>query len=208
MWTSTVADVERPTYAPDRPRSRRIDDVGRPAHARAITAPRFEHLGVQGFPKTSGQRAADLGADQPGRRSPRHARVEIPHTIAGVAGDLVSAVGEEGTRWTRAPRLHTERAEQDARRAALGARALARWPLPIARDELDDTELRSDRWTIRDVPATRSGRRFDSAMLRRSTFPVQCVSPGNPGTHEGPEVLPAGAPIPYEAGVRMSPKHG
>jgi len=157
-WTSTVADVERPTYALidlDPGESTTWDDLLTLARLHRTA---LEHLGVQGFPKTSGQRWLQIWVPiEPG---PSFAETrawveELSQTIAAVAGDLVSAQWEKKERGGRARLDYTQNARNKTLVAPYSVRASGGAPVsvPIAWDELDDTEVRSDRWTIRDVPA-------------------------------------------------------
>ena len=67
--------------------------------------------------------------------------------------DLVSWEWAKGAAQGQGPaRLHPEREHQDARRSIRRpARAGAPVSAPIAWDELDDPDLRPDRWTIRTI---------------------------------------------------------
>jgi len=155
-WTSKVSDVERPTYALidlDPGESTTWDDLLTLARLHRTA---LEHLGVQGFPKTSGQRGLQIWV--PIETGPSFAETrkwveQLSRTIAGVAGDLVSAQWEKKERGGRARLDYTQNARNKTLVAPYSVRASAGAPvsMPIAWDELDDAELRSDRWTIRDV---------------------------------------------------------
>jgi len=157
-WTSKVSDVERPTYALidlDPGESTTWDDLLTLARLHRTA---LEHLGVQGFPKTSGQRGLQIWV--PIETGPSFAETrkwveQLSRTIAGVAGDLVSAQWEKKERGGRARLDYTQNARNKTLVAPYSVRASAGAPvsMPIAWDELDDAELRSDRWTIRDVAA-------------------------------------------------------
>jgi len=61
-------------------------------------------------------------------------------------------VGGEGAWRARPARLHPERDQQDAGRAVLAASGgRGTVSVPLTWDELDDPQLRPDRWTIRTV---------------------------------------------------------
>ena len=101
-------------------------------------------------------RHPDLGA---GRRRATRSTTPGPgsRALSRAVGDDRARAGELGVEEVEArrpgpPRLHAERHQQDARRAVQRpARAGAPVSVPIAWDELDDPDLRPDRWTIRTV---------------------------------------------------------
>jgi bifunctional non-homologous end joining protein LigD len=157
-WTSKVDDVERPTYALidiDPGESTTWDDLLALARLHRTA---LEHLGVQGFPKTSGQRGLQIWV--PIETGPSFAETrawveQLSRTIAAVAGDLVSAQWERKSRGGRARLDYTQNARNKTLVAPYSARASSGAPvsMPIGWEELDDAGLRSDGWTIRDVAA-------------------------------------------------------
>ena len=72
-----------------------------------------------------------------------------------MVGDLVSGTWEKQARGGRARLDYTQNAINKTLVAPYSVRASAGAPvsMPITWDELDDPELRSDRWTIRDAAA-------------------------------------------------------
>jgi bifunctional non-homologous end joining protein LigD len=158
-WTSQFPDVERPTYALvdiDPGESTTWNEVLTlvQLHRTAL-----EHLGVRGYPKTSGQRGIQIWipiAPGPTFRETRAWVEQLSRTIAEVAGELVSDQWEKKERGGRARLDYTQNARNKTLVAPYSVRAAAGAPvsMPIAWDELDDDrKLRSDRWTIRDVAA-------------------------------------------------------
>jgi bifunctional non-homologous end joining protein LigD len=78
---------------------------------------------------------------------------QLSRTVAGVVGDLVSGAWEKAARRGRARLDYTQNAINKTLVAPYSVRASAGAPVsvPISWDELDDPDLRSDRWTIRTV---------------------------------------------------------
>ena len=150
---AVAADVRLHRY-----RSRRQDDLGRdarprpalPHRARAPRRPRLSQDDRQA-------RHPGLDPDRPRQlRLPRHERVGREGQPGGRRdrpGAHLLGVGEGGPQGPGPARLHPEREHQDARRAVqrpAGGRR-ARVSAPITWDELDDPDLRPDRWTVRDI---------------------------------------------------------
>ena len=85
----------------------------------------LDHMKVRGFPKVTGQRGIQIWVPiEPGPTfEDTRAWVEALSRLVGdtVPGPRELEVGEAGARRARAPRLHAERDQQDARRALLGA---------------------------------------------------------------------------------------
>ena len=114
------------------------------------------HLGVRGYPEDDRQaRHPDLDPDRaalPLRRDERLGRARLAGRRVDRPGARLLGVGEGRAQGPGAARLHPEREHQDARRAVRRpARAGAPVSAPIAWDELDDPDLRPDRWTIRTI---------------------------------------------------------
>jgi bifunctional non-homologous end joining protein LigD len=157
-WTSRFPAVDRPTYA-----LVDIDPGESTTWPEVLTLARLhrtalDHLGVRGYPKTSGQRGLQIWipiAVGPSFRETRAWVERLSRTIAEVAGDLVSAEWEKKERGGRARLDYTQNAVNKTLVAPYSVRAAAGAPVsvPIGWDELDDPKLRSDRWTIRDVAA-------------------------------------------------------
>ena len=153
-WTSRLPDVRRPTYA-----LIDLDPGEKTSWDELITLARLhrtalEHLGVRGYPKTSGRRGLQVWVPiDPGPSfDETRAWVEqISRTVAGVAGNIVSGAWEKQARGGRARLDYTQNAINKTLVAPYSVRAGAGAPvsMPITWDELYDPDLRSDRWTIR-----------------------------------------------------------
>ncbi|HEY3831376.1 MAG TPA: non-homologous end-joining DNA ligase [Acidimicrobiia bacterium] len=157
-WTSCVADVHRPTYA-----LIDIDPGPDTTWDEVVTLARLhrtalEHLDVRGYPKTSGRRGLQVWVPiEPVMTfDETRAWVErLSRTIARVVPDLVSDEWEKRSRGGRARLDYTQNAVNKTLVAPYSVRAAAGAPvsMPISWDELDDPELRSDRWTVRSAAA-------------------------------------------------------
>ncbi|MDQ1479363.1 MAG: bifunctional non-ous end joining protein LigD [Actinomycetota bacterium] len=155
-WTSRIENVQRPTYALidlDPGESTTWDELITLARLHRTA---LEHLGVRGYPKTSGRRGLQVWVPiEPGPSfDETRAWVEqLSRTVAGVVGDLVSGVWEKAARGGRARLDYTQNAINKTLVAPYSVRASAGAPvsMPITWDELDDPDLRSDRWTIRNA---------------------------------------------------------
>jgi bifunctional non-homologous end joining protein LigD len=155
-WTSRTDDDKRPTYALidlDPGESTTWDEMITLARLHRTA---LEHLGVRGYPKTSGRRGLQVWVPiEPGPTfDETRAWVErLSRTVAGVVGDVVSGAWEKQARGGRARLDYTQNAINKTLVAPYSVRASAGAPvsMPIAWDELDDPDLRSDRWTIRDA---------------------------------------------------------
>ena len=155
-WTSRLDDPMTPTFA-----LIDIDPGTKTTWDETLTLARLYrtalgHLGVRGYPKTTGKRGIQVwipiepevhvpGDERLGRAAVAGGRVDR-------SGSRVVGVGEEPSRRQGPPRLHAEHVHQDPRRA-VRVRPADGAPVstPITWDELDDPDLRSDRWTIRTV---------------------------------------------------------
>jgi bifunctional non-homologous end joining protein LigD len=153
-WTSQRPHVEQPTYALidlDPGESTSWEELLQIARLHRTA---LEHLGVRGYPKTSGRRGLQVWVPiEPGPAfDETRAWVEqLSRTVAGVVGDLVSGAWEKSARGGRARLDYTQNAINKTLVAPYSVRASAGAPvsMPISWDELDDPTLRSDRWTIR-----------------------------------------------------------
>jgi bifunctional non-homologous end joining protein LigD len=156
-WTSTIDAPEQPTYA-------LIDvDPGDDTTWKQclmlvdLYRTALEHLGVHGFPKLTGRRGVQVWI--PIRKGPLFAETrawveEISRAIGALVPDLVSWRWEKRERGGLARLDYTQNAINKTLVAPYSVRAGAGAPVsvPIAWDELSP-RVRSDRWTIRDVPA-------------------------------------------------------
>ena len=146
-----------PDVRADRHRSRRQDDLGGDGHARAAVPDRVRAPRRPRLPEAHRQaRHPGVDPDRAGQVQLRgHERVGREGVAGrrrdGAGPDLVG-VGEGGAARQGPARLHAERVDQDAGRAVCRAARSGcagvgadRW------EELDDPDLRPNRWTIRDV---------------------------------------------------------
>jgi bifunctional non-homologous end joining protein LigD len=153
-WTSRRPDVHHPTYALvdlDPGESTSWDDLLTLARLHRTA---LDHLGVRGYPKTTGRRGLQIWIPiEPGptfddTRAWVH---QLSRAVSGVVGELVSDKWETSARGGRARLDDTQNAINKTLVAPYSVRASAGAPVsvPITWDELDDADLRSDRWDIR-----------------------------------------------------------
>jgi bifunctional non-homologous end joining protein LigD len=156
-WTSRLPDYQRPTYA--------LIDIDPGTHttwdevlvlARLYRAA-LEHLGVRGSPKTTGKRGIQVWI-------PLEPRYTYDDTLRWVEGlsravgstvpDLVSWDWAKADRGGKARLDYTQNTFIKTLVAPYAVRpvATAGVSAPIAWDELDDPELRPDRWDLRSMP--------------------------------------------------------
>ncbi len=155
-WTTRVEDHLRPTYAlfdVDPGTETTWDEVlalGR-LHRTAL-----EHLGVRGFPKVTGRRGMQIWVPIVPRYSfaetapgSRPCRGRSAHVVP----ELVSWRWEKAGRGGRARLDYTQNAINRTLVVPYGVRASPGAPVsaPITWEELDDPDLRPDRWTIRTI---------------------------------------------------------
>jgi bifunctional non-homologous end joining protein LigD len=157
-WTSRIADVHRPTYALvdlDPGDETTWEDLLTLARLHRVA---LDHLGVRGYPKLSGRRGIQVWI--PIRTGPTFDETrgwveQLSRAIGDVAGDRVSWTWEKRNRQGRARLDYTQNAINKTLVAPYSVRAAPGAPVsvPITWDELEEPELRSDRWTVRDAPA-------------------------------------------------------
>ncbi len=155
-WTGRLPDPWRPTFA-----YIDIDPGERTTWEETLVLARLYrtalgHLGVHGYPKTTGKRGIQVWIPV----EPRYdfgdtsAWVErISRAIGATVPELVSWEWAKGARQGKARLDYTQNASIKTLVAPYAVRPAAGAPVsaPIAWDELDDPELRPDRWTIRDI---------------------------------------------------------
>ncbi len=155
-WTGRLPDPWRPTFA-----YIDIDPGEQTTWDETLVLARLYrtalgHLGVRGYPKTTGKRGIQVWIPVEPRYdfSETSAWVErISRAIGATVPDLVSWEWAKGARKGRARLDYTQNASIKTLVAPYAVRPAAGAPVsaPIAWDELDDPALRPDRWTIRDI---------------------------------------------------------
>ena len=177
-WTATIE-------TPDRPRHALIDiDPGEATtwDEVLVLARLFHtalgHLGVTGLPKTTGKRGIQIWVPVADRYSYDQTRdwVEgLSRAVGQTVPDLVSWAWAKRDRRGRARLDYTQNAPIRTLVAAYSARPAAGAPVsaPIRWEELDDAELRPDRWTVRTLPARLEtvGDLFEPALTLRQDLP-------------------------------------
>ncbi len=156
-WTSTCADPEHPTFA-----LVDIDPGTATTWDETLTLARLyrtalEHLGVRGLPKTTGSRGLQVWIPvERGRYTfaETTAWVEaLSRAVGATVPDLVSWEWAKAGRGGRARLDYTQNAANRTLVAPYAVRPRPGAPvsMPIRWEELDDPDLRSDRWTLRDA---------------------------------------------------------
>ncbi len=158
-WTSMCADPARPTFA-------LVDIDPGPATTwdDTLTLARLyrtalDHLGLQGLPKTTGSRGIQVWIPVTRDRydfAATSAWVEtLSRAIGATVPDLVSWEWATKDRGGRARLDYTQNSPIKTLVAPYAVRPHPGAPvsMPITWDELDDPQLRSNRWTIRDAVA-------------------------------------------------------
>jgi bifunctional non-homologous end joining protein LigD len=177
-WTTTLLDPVTPTFA--------LIDVD-PGEAttweETLTLTRLyrtalTHLGVRGYPKVTGRRGIQVWIPIEPRYTyhDTSAWVEgVSRAVASTVPDLVSWEWEKKARKGRARLDYTQNAANKTLVAPYAVRPAAGAPVsaPITWDELDDPELRPDRWTIRTAIArvARVGDLFAPVQTDRQVLP-------------------------------------
>ncbi len=155
-WTSQIPDVQCPTYALidiDPGEKTTWDEV---VLLTTLYRTALDHVKVHGFPKVTGQRGIQIWVPiEPGPTfEDTRAWVEsLSRTIGDLVPELVSWKWEKRGRGGLARLDYTQNAINKTLVAPYSVRAAAGAPvsMPIRWDELDDPDLRTDRWTIRDA---------------------------------------------------------
>jgi bifunctional non-homologous end joining protein LigD len=155
-WTGRLPDPWQPTFA-----LIDIDPGDRTTWDETLTLARLYrtalgHLGVRGYPKTTGKRGIQVWIPV----VPRYSFAEtsgwverVSRAVGAIVPDLVSWEWAKGARKGRARLDYTQNASIKTLVAPYSVRPAPGAPVsaPIAWDELDDPELRPDRWTIRTI---------------------------------------------------------
>lgn len=116
----------------------------------------FEHLGVRAYPKLTGRRGLQVWVpirSGPGFDETREWVERVSRTVGAVLPDLVSWKWQKSQRGGRARLDYTQNAVNKTLVAPYSPRPAPGAPVsaPITWDELDDPDLRPDRYTIRSV---------------------------------------------------------
>jgi bifunctional non-homologous end joining protein LigD len=177
-WTSRIEDVRRPTYALvdiDPGEQTSWDDVVTIAK---LYQTALAHMHVRGFPKTTGRRGIQVWIPiEPGPsfRDTRQWVESLSRVVGQTVPELVSWKWEKRSRDGLARLDYTQNAINKTLIAPYSVRAAAGAPvsMPIRWGDLDDPDLRSDRWTIRDAGARliEMGDLLAGALTTRQTLP-------------------------------------
>lgn len=155
-WTSTTEHPHQPTWAMidiDPGETSSFDDVLVLAR---LYRTALDHLGVQGCPKVTGKRGVQIWVPVAGGYSFEDTR-EWVETVSRAVGDtvpeLVSWAWEKHKRGGRTRLDYTQNAINKTLVAPFSTRPAHGAPVsvPIRWDELDDPDLRPDRWNLRNV---------------------------------------------------------
>ena len=157
-WTSRIPDVHHPTYA-----MIDVDPGEKTTWEQVVTLTRFyqaalAHMELRAFPKFTGQRGIQIWVPiEPGPtfEDTRTWVEALSRLVGDAAPDLVSWKWEKRARGGLARLDYTQNAINKTLVAPYSVRPSAGAPvsMPIRWDELDDPDLRSDHWTIRDAGA-------------------------------------------------------
>ena len=152
-WTSRAKTPQKPTWAMidiDPGDDSGFDDVLVLARLHRTA---MEHLGLQAMPKVSGQRGLQIWVPVEERYTFDQTRAwveKLSRTIAQPVADLVSWEWEVSKRGGKVRLDYTQNAINKTLVAPFSPRPAPGAPVsvPITWDELDDPDLRPDRWTI------------------------------------------------------------
>jgi bifunctional non-homologous end joining protein LigD len=155
-WTSTADHPRQPTWAMidiDPGESSTFDDVVVLARLHRTA---LDHVDVKAMPKITGKRGIQIWvpvADGLTFGDTRAWVERLSRLIGGAVPDMVSWEWEVTKRQGRIRLDYTQNAINKTLVAPFSTRPASGAPVsvPISWDELDDTDLRPDRWTIRTV---------------------------------------------------------
>jgi bifunctional non-homologous end joining protein LigD len=155
-WTSRLDDPMTPTFA-----LIDIDPGTKTTWEETLTLARLyrtalEHLGVRGYPKTTGKRGIQVWIPVEPKYTFRNTSdwvEQLSRAVGSTVPDLVSWEWSKSNRGGKARLDYTQNTYIKTLVAPYAVRPADGAPVstPITRDELDDPELRSDRWTLRTV---------------------------------------------------------
>jgi len=178
-WTSRTDAPDRPTYALfdlDPGESTTWDEVLELARLHRTA---FEHLGIRAYPKLTGRRGIQVWvpiARGPSFEETREWVERVSRTVGAVRPELVSWKWQKRERRGLARLDYTQNAVNKTLVAPYSPRPAPGAPVsaPITWEELDDPELRPDRYTIRTI-LDRLGERgdlFRGALMQDQSLPV------------------------------------
>ena len=155
-WTSTAAAPDQPSWVLfdiDPGDDTGFEDVLVLARLHRAA---LDHLGVLGVPTVSGQRGVQVRVPvRPGYSfdETRRWAETVSRSIGATVPDMVSWAWNRGERRGLARLDYTQNAVNKTLVVPYGARPRPGAPVcvPIGWDELDDADLRPDRWTVRTV---------------------------------------------------------
>ena len=154
-WTSTAANPHRPTWAMidiDPGTSSTFDDVLALARLHRVA---LEHLGVEACPKVTGSRGIQIWvpAEVTGFGETRTFVERLSRMIGDTVPELISWKWQKSERGGLARLDYTQNAVNKTLVAPFSVRPRPGAPVsvPIEWDELDDPDLRPDRWTITNI---------------------------------------------------------
>ena len=177
-WTSPIDAPDRPSYA-----LIDIDPGPDTSWEEVVVLARLyrtalDHLGVKGHPKVTGKRGIQVWiaiAPGPSFRDTSDWVEGLSRAIGGTVPDLVSWEWAKRARKGKARLDYTQNAINKTLVAPYSSRPAPGAPvsMPITWDELDDPDLRPDRWTIRDVPGRLEARGdpFRGVLEDQQTLP-------------------------------------
>ena len=177
-WTSTTDAPDRPSYA-----LIDIDPGPDTTWDELLVLARLyrtalEHLGVRAHPKVTGKRGLQIWigiARGPTFDDTRDWVDGLSRAIGATVPDLVSWEWAKRARKGKARLDYTQNAINKTLVAPYSTRPAPGAPvsMPIAWEELDDPELRPDRWTLRDVPdrIAAKGDPFAAVLADEQTLP-------------------------------------
>ncbi|HLO35263.1 MAG TPA: hypothetical protein VK194_04240, partial [Candidatus Deferrimicrobium sp.] len=177
-WTARLDDPFRPTFA-----LIDIDPGTRTTWEETLVLARLyrtalAHLGVRGYPKTTGKRGIQVWIPI----EPRYTFADtsgwverVSRAIGATVPELVSWEWAKGARGGKARLDYTQNASIKTLVAPYAVRPAAGAPVsaPISWDELDDPALRPDGWTIRTIVerVERVGDLFTAAQTDAQALP-------------------------------------
>ena len=177
-WTSRTGAPQRPTYA-----LIDIDPGPKTTWSDVLVLARLYrtalgHLGVRGYPKVTGKRGIQVWIPVEPRYSfaETSAWVEaLSRAVGATVPELISWEWSVRDRRGRARLDYTQNASNKTLVAPYSVRPVGTAPVsaPIDWDELDDPDLRPDRWTIATMPArlAERGDLFAGALVQDQVLP-------------------------------------